>query len=198
MGFAYALPWQSAGGYGNILKAIVNDWQINGVFAAFSGTPFNITASGTSLNTPSNTQTADLAGSYNVTDKIGDDGRVVRHDRSSRSRPASASATRYAKPVLWTGRLQPGPLDVPHVPDGRPAAARVSVEAGNILNHAVYGNPNGNITSGTFGQITGINGNYPARQFRLGLRFTVLAGSSGTRSVWPRRLSRRGFFFRAD
>ena len=42
------------GGYDNIVKAIINDWQVNGVFAAFSGTPFTVTASGTALNTPSN------------------------------------------------------------------------------------------------------------------------------------------------
>ena len=44
------------------------------------------------------------------------------------------------------------------------------MEAGNVLNHVTYGNPNGNITAGTFGQITGINGNYPERQIRLGVR----------------------------
>jgi hypothetical protein len=46
------------------------------------------------------------------------------------------------------------------------------VEAGNVLNHMVPGGPSTGITSGTFGQITGINGNYPERQVRLGLRFT--------------------------
>ena len=46
------------------------------------------------------------------------------------------------------------------------------IEAGNVLSHAVYGNPQGSITSGTYGQITGINGNYPERMVRLGLRFT--------------------------
>jgi len=29
MGFAYALPWQTKDGYGNVLSAIANDWQIN-------------------------------------------------------------------------------------------------------------------------------------------------------------------------
>jgi hypothetical protein len=28
------------------LGAIVNDWQVNGVLAAFSGNPFTVTASG--------------------------------------------------------------------------------------------------------------------------------------------------------
>ena len=36
--------------------------------------------------------------------------------------------------------------------------------------YPLYGNPNGSLTSGTFGQITSANGNYPERMIRLGLR----------------------------
>jgi hypothetical protein len=48
------------------------------------------------------------------------------------------------------------------------------IEAGNILNHPVFGGPSSSITSGTFGQITGSGGggSYPERQIRAGLRFT--------------------------
>ncbi len=52
MGFAYQLPWQSSGSYDGLLKAIVQDWQFNGMFGAFSGTPFTVTGDGTVLNTP--------------------------------------------------------------------------------------------------------------------------------------------------
>ena len=38
---------------------IAGGWQLNGVFSAMSGTPFTVTSSGTSLNAPGNTQTAD-------------------------------------------------------------------------------------------------------------------------------------------
>ena len=34
----------------------IDDWQLNGIVAAFSGSPFTVTADGTSLNTPGNTQ----------------------------------------------------------------------------------------------------------------------------------------------
>ena len=39
---------RSTGGYDGVLHAIADDWQVNGVLAAFSGTPFTVTASGTS------------------------------------------------------------------------------------------------------------------------------------------------------
>src|SRR5439155_10480518 len=70
LGFVYRLPWQSNGGYGNVAKALVDDWQINGVFAAFSGTPINITASTTSVNTPNNRHTPNLAGAWGVTGNV--------------------------------------------------------------------------------------------------------------------------------
>ena len=39
--------------------AIAGGWQLNGVLSAMSGTPFTVTSSGTSVNAPGNTQTAD-------------------------------------------------------------------------------------------------------------------------------------------
>src|SRR5262249_36478912 len=63
VGFVYALPWQRGDGYSSVLKALASDWQINGMFAAFSGNPFTITAdNGASVNTPSNQQTAGVVG----------------------------------------------------------------------------------------------------------------------------------------
>jgi hypothetical protein len=34
------------------LAAMINDWQVNGIFSAFSGSPFTVTADGTALNGP--------------------------------------------------------------------------------------------------------------------------------------------------
>jgi hypothetical protein len=173
LGFAYALPWQSGGSYDGVLKTIINDWQINGVFAAFSGQPFTVTASGTAVNTPSNTQTADLVGSFNVLGNIGAAGKWF--DTSAFAQP---TGVRFGS----SGRNQfygPGGYNLDFslfrsFPIGGQRKLEVRMEAGNILNHPVYGNPQGSITSGTFGQITGLNGSgsYPERQIRLGFRVT--------------------------
>jgi hypothetical protein len=171
LGFAYALPWQGKDGYGNIAGAIVSDWQINGVFAAFSGTPFTVTASGSSLNTPANTQTADLVGTFGVLDNFGSAGKWF--DTTAFGQP---TGVRFGD----TGRNQfygPGGYNLDFslfrsFPLGGSRRLEARVEAGNVLNHMIPGNPSSSITSGTFGQITGINGNYPERQGRLGLRFT--------------------------
>jgi hypothetical protein len=171
LGFAYSLPWQSNGGsYGNVVKAVISDWQINGVLAAFSGTPFTVTASGTSLNTPSNTQTADLTGTYTILGNIGAAGKWF--DTAAFGQP---TGVRFGN----TGRNQfygPGGYNLDFsVFRGFAITAskrlEVRMEAGNILNHPLYGNPNGSFTSATFGQITSANGNYPERQIRFGVRF---------------------------
>lgn len=59
----YELPfgpgkaWAQSGFSG----AIFGGWQINGIFSAYSGNPFSVTSSGTSLNAPGNSQVADVA-----------------------------------------------------------------------------------------------------------------------------------------
>ena len=54
MGFVYELPFgkdkqRPESNY------VIKDWQVNGIFAAFSGAPFTITADGTVLDMPGNT-----------------------------------------------------------------------------------------------------------------------------------------------
>jgi hypothetical protein len=46
-------------GDNRLASAFAGGWQLSWLFGAFSGTPFSVTASGTSLNAPGNTQRAD-------------------------------------------------------------------------------------------------------------------------------------------
>jgi hypothetical protein len=41
------------------VSKIVGNWQLNGIFSAVTGTPFNVASAGTSVDAPGNTQTAD-------------------------------------------------------------------------------------------------------------------------------------------
>ena len=45
--------------HGRVSTALASGWQINTLVSAFTGLPFTVTGSGTSLNAPGNTQTAD-------------------------------------------------------------------------------------------------------------------------------------------
>jgi hypothetical protein len=44
---------------GDVVSAIVRDWQVNALLSAYSGAPFSVTADGTSLNMPGSAQRAD-------------------------------------------------------------------------------------------------------------------------------------------
>jgi hypothetical protein len=163
------------------VKAILGDWQLNGVVGAFSGTPFHVTASGTSLNTPGISQTANYAGGdLQILGKIGSAGKWF--DTSGFSQPTgvtigNVTRNQFRGPGGWT-------LDMSvfrTIPLGGQRRLLIQLEAGNIFNHPVFSNPNGDVNSGTFGQILGIpggggtinaNASYLERQIRLGARFT--------------------------
>ncbi len=75
LGWVYELPfgpgktWATAGP----ASALLRGWQTNGVFSSYTGTPFTVTADGTGVNAPGNTQSADQVKSGKV-QKIGDVG----------------------------------------------------------------------------------------------------------------------------
>jgi hypothetical protein len=54
--FGPGKPWLNHGGF---LAALAGGWQLNALVTRFSGSPFSVAASGTSLNAPGNTQRAD-------------------------------------------------------------------------------------------------------------------------------------------
>jgi hypothetical protein len=53
--FGKGKPWVQSG----VPALLLGGWQVNSTFSAYSGTPFTVTASGASLNAPTETQTAD-------------------------------------------------------------------------------------------------------------------------------------------
>jgi hypothetical protein len=56
MPFGRNKRWASSG----IASKLAGGWQFNGLISAYSGTPFTVSASGTSLNAPGNSQRANL------------------------------------------------------------------------------------------------------------------------------------------
>ena len=178
MGFVYRCRGEATNGYGNVVKAVVSDWQMNGVFGAFSGNAVHDDGSGTLVNTPSNQQTADLVGDFNVTDKIGAAGAWF--DTTAFAQPTGVRFGNTGRNQFYgPGGLEPRPAVFRSFPMGGQRRLEARIKAGNILNKPVFANPQNNITSGTFGQITGIAGGtaltnaaYTERSVVLGLRFT--------------------------
>jgi len=61
IGWVYELPFGKGKGWARTGPAsiLLGHWQVNGIMAAYTGTPFTVGASGASLNAPGNGQTAD-------------------------------------------------------------------------------------------------------------------------------------------
>jgi Carboxypeptidase regulatory-like domain/TonB dependent receptor len=64
LGYVYEFPAGKGKKYLNsgIGAAVFGGWQANGIIAIYSGGPFTVTADGTALDAPGNTQTADIVG----------------------------------------------------------------------------------------------------------------------------------------
>ena len=175
LGFLYQLPWRSDNGTGNIAKAIINDWQVNGTFAAFSGLPFNMTANGNTLNTPSNRQTPNQVAEVSRTGEIGASG--VYYDRAAWAAPVGVTFGNVGRNAF----RGPGGVNVDFsifrgFSLGGSRRIEFRGEVFNLTNTPKFGNPQGDITNGSFMQITACAGGnntctYPERNIRLGLRF---------------------------
>jgi hypothetical protein len=171
MAFLYQLPWQSGGTGGGPVKAIIQDWQINGIVQAFNGAPFTVTASGTELNTPGNTQTADLVGSVRTIGDIGADGYY--YDPAAWAQPAGmrfgdTRINQFRGPGGWN-------LDLSVFRSFRLLGRHrleARLEATNITDTPKFGNPTSSITSGDFMRIFGLNNAFTERRIRLGVRYS--------------------------
>ncbi len=175
VGFLYQLPWQSGGNTG-LARAIINDWQLNGVLGAFTGTPFTVTGSAAILNTPQNTALADLVGTPNRVGNIGAEGTY--YETNAWAQPAAgrfgnSERNQFRGPGGWNFDFSVFRA----FPIGASRRLEFRLETANLFNTPKFANPNGDLTSGNFMRITAIANNngvshYPERQVRLGLRFS--------------------------
>jgi hypothetical protein len=171
MSFVYHVPWQSTGGHGSFVKALIDDWQVNGILQAFSGAPFTVTADGTVLNTPNNTQTADLVGSVTKVGRIGADG--VYLDPSAWAQPdgvrfGNTRLNQFRGPGGWNLDLsvfRTFAVRGPHRLEAR-------IEATNVTDTPKFANPTSSLTSGDFMRIFGLNTAFAGREVRLALRYS--------------------------
>jgi Carboxypeptidase regulatory-like domain/TonB dependent receptor-like, beta-barrel len=154
-------------------RTILGNWQVNGVFSAYSGRPFNLTASGSSLNMPGNAQTPDqVKDNVEILGNVGDDGtyfdttafaRVtqVRFGNVGRNSMRGPGVVNLDASLFRTFKLSPQ------------FQLQFRAEAFNVSNTPHFGNPNGNVNSSNFGKILATqtaDAMGRSRQFRFGLR----------------------------
>jgi hypothetical protein len=168
MGFVYELPLGK--NQTSPVAAVIKDWQINGVFSAFSGTPFRIDGDNTVLSQRAGQQTIDQIAPIR---RVGDAGPdEVYYDPASFAQPGNKwgnTGRNFLRgPSQWNVDLSV----FRSVPFGR-YRVEFRVESTNVLNHTRWGNPITTFTDPNFMKIrtNAANGNVP-RRVQLGLRFT--------------------------
>jgi len=176
MGFVYSLPWlhDSKGVAGTVLGG----WQLNGIFAAYSGTPYSIGGTNDALNCPN-------CGSIRVNisqdpEPTGSVGSATEpyYPVSIFSQPSGIDVAGFGNSGRNAFRRPPVQnLDLSlfkSFPIGR-VRPELRIEASNILNHPNWGAPVTGITANNFMLFTPAsveNGtNSPgARRFQIALR----------------------------
>jgi hypothetical protein len=175
--FVYELPfgstkkWATSG----VSNAIFGGWQLNGLFAAYSGRPFTLTASDASLNMPGNLQTPDqVKENVETFGKVGDDGTYF--DTSAFAR---VTEVRFGNVGRHTMR-GPGVVNLDaslfrNFSLTEKFQLQFRAEASNLTNTPHFNNPNGNVNSSNFGKVLATQTGYAlgrSREFNFGLRLS--------------------------
>lgn len=180
MGAIYDLPF--AANATGALAALAKGWQINGIFAAFSGTPYSIGGTNNALNCPScGSIRINISGDPEPIGSVGSSTETY-YDKSLFSQPTGLDAAgfgnsgrnRFRRPPVWNldfslfkrfanlGRVTP----------------ELRIESANFFNHPNWGAPVTTFTANNFLQFTpgsydggGGTTNTPGpRRFQIGLR----------------------------
>jgi hypothetical protein len=181
MGWVYELPFGKGRQFlqSGVAAAIAGGWSLNGVYSAYSGTPFTVTANGGPLNTPGSLQTADQVAPVNY---IGQKGPGQFYfDPASFRTPAINPAFGPNSTITFFGNSGRNRMRGPGVAKADLTLLRqfninermnfqFRAEAYNFTNTPLFNNPAANRDGANFGVVTGTVAN-SERQFRLGLRF---------------------------
>jgi hypothetical protein len=166
---------------GGVLSQIVGGWQVNNVLSFYSGTPFSVTASGSSLNAPENDQRADqVKADVQILGGIGPtsayfDPLAFKPVTEARFGTASFNSMRGPGVASWDFGLF-RQLKLP-----REAILQVRLEAFNVTNRPRFSNPGGNVSNlrlNADGSVNNLNGfavitgtqDGSERQVRLGVK----------------------------
>jgi hypothetical protein len=171
LAYVYELPlgkgkrWMSGD---DIPSKILGGWQVNGLFGKSQGIPFTVTASGASLSSVANQQTADQV--KPVVDKQGGIGPGQTYYDPTAFVPPTGVRFGTSGRFIMRG---PGITNMDFgLFRGFKLTERFNLqfraEAFNLFNTPHFNLPNGNASSSTFMQIRTAKND--ERQFRLGLR----------------------------
>jgi len=153
LGFVYTLPFMEEGT--SLAARLAQGWQLNGIVAAYSGTPFTVTATNTALNCPGcGSITVNYAGDSSPTGEAGINGQAW-YPVTSISQPTTTDVAGFGttgrnffrRPGVWDVDL--GVFKTLAIGRWRP---EFRVEMANVFNHTTWGRPVVTVTANNFMQ----------------------------------------------
>jgi hypothetical protein len=169
MGFVYQLPMGEGHSVANegAAKWVLGDWEMSGIFSAYTGRPFSIAASSSSLNAPGNSQTADQVGEVRKLGNVGSDGTFYNPDAFAPVTEARFGTS--GRDIIDSPGLVNLDLSIyKSFPITEKLKTQFRTEFYNLTNTPHFGRPNRSVTSSNFMRITSAYGD---RQIRFALRF---------------------------
>ena len=180
MGFVYDLPFLRDSD--NLAGKVLGGWQMNGLFAAYSGTPYSIAGTNNTLNCAGcGSIFINVNGDPEPIGKVGSGSTETYYDKTLFSQPTGLGAegfgtserNQFRRPPVWNLDLslfKRFMVSERFVPELR-------IEAINVFNHVNWGAPVTTFTAANFLQFipaSAENGtNTPgARRLQVGLRVT--------------------------
>ncbi len=167
--FGHGMRWVQSG----VGAWILGGWQLNTLLSRESGTPFNVTASGNTLNSAGNTQMADRVWGAKMV--------LGQNNKGNRQYLNPAAFTSVSEVRLGTAARDvvrgPGVFDLDaglkrEFPIHENYKLVFQGEAFNLTNTPSFANPSSNISNGGFGVITGVgNASSNGRNLRVSGRF---------------------------
>lgn len=164
----YELPFFRDASGPALLRKILGGWQVSGINSIRSGQPITISqSSGLQGSRPDYIGGEALLDNYRDTLVYFDASRFARVPIGAQSgvpiRPGNVGRSSLIGPGLWN--LDFSAAKRFYITER--VSAKIDAQMLNALNHTNYSNPQTNITSGSFGRISGTRG---ARTIQFGLR----------------------------
>ena len=169
MGWLYEMPFGKGKSFAKsgAAAAVLGGWQVNGIMSAFTGTPFTVGGSGSLLNAPNNTQTADQVNT-SVT-RLGNVGPgQLYFDPTAFAQPTGVRFGTSGRNILRNPGVFNTDLDVTRYFQLKERLKlQFRAQFFNVANSSHFGGVQTSVTSTTFMQITSASGE---RNIRFGLR----------------------------
>ena len=178
--YVYRLPWGPGQRWlkSGIVSKALGGWQLSGVLSLYTGTPMSIGASGSSLNTPGESQTANQVAPVQILHGINIGNPWF--STSSFSQPTGVVFGSTGRNIM----SGPGAFGLnlslfKSFQFTERAKLELRCETFNFTNTPQFSNPSSSLTSSTFGYVagtigsgTGVNGTGGGRAVQLGAKIT--------------------------